>query len=157
MIYEIKLIERVIMKLAIIMHGISGSGKSTTTNKFIEKYSKEYGDSLTHSTHSTDDYFMADGEYNFNPDKLSEYHSLNHKEFCNSLNRSINLVIVDNTNILPEHWEPYVIAANNEEYRVQHFWMPIIDVEVAFERNLHSVPMHVIENQIENYKNYYPN
>ena len=29
------------MKLAIIMHGISGSGKTTTTKKFIEKYSKE--------------------------------------------------------------------------------------------------------------------
>ncbi len=145
------------MKLTIIMHGISGSGKSTTTNKFVEKYSKEYGDNLTYSIHSADNYFMNNGEYQFDPSKLGEYHELNHKEFCNSLDRNINLVIVDNTNILPEHWEPYVVDAKSKEYRVQHFWMPIIDAEVAFERNLHNVPMHAIERQIENYKEYYPN
>jgi tRNA uridine 5-carbamoylmethylation protein Kti12 len=146
-----------IMKLAIIMHGISGSGKSTTTNKFIEKYSKKYGGNFTSSTHSTDNYFMDNGEYQFDSSKLVEYHELNHKEFCNSLDRNINLVIVDNTNILPEHWEPYVVAAKSKEYRVQHFWLPIIDAEVAFERNLHNVPIHAIERQIENYKEYYPN
>ena len=145
------------MKLAIIMHGISGSGKTTTTKKFIEKYSKEYGDSLTYAVHSTDDYFMNDGKHIFNPDKLSEYHEMNHKEFCNSLNRSINLVIVDNTNILPEHWQPYSDSANNSGYSIRHFWTPIIEAEVAFERNVHNVPMHAIERQIENYKNYYPN
>ena len=34
-------IRRLIMKLVIILHGISGSGKSTTAKKFIEKYSKD--------------------------------------------------------------------------------------------------------------------
>jgi len=145
------------MKIVIIMHGISGSGKSTTTEKFIDKYLKEYGEDLEYSVHSTDSYFVTNGTYTFDPTKLGEYHEANYKEFCSSLDNNYNLVIVDNTNIIPEHWMPYSNAANNGGYRVRHFWTPIIEAEVAFERNVHNVPMHAIERQIENYKNYYPN
>ena len=144
------------MKLVIIMHGISGSGKSTTAEKFIEKHSKD-NSNLTYAIHSTDNLFVEDGVYKFDHNKLSEYHELNQENFKSSLKNNIELVIVDNTNIFPEHWHPYVDVANSMEYRVQHFWMPIIDAETAFNRNIHDVPMHSIERQIENYKKYYPN
>ena len=149
-------IRRLIMKLVIILHGISGSGKSTTAKKFIEKYSKD-NSNLSYSIHSTDDLFVEDGVYKFDPTKLSEYHELNQDNFKSSLKDNVELVIVDNTNIFPEHWEPYVTAASSMEYKVQHFWLPIIDADTAFSRNIHNVPMHAIERQIENYKKYYPN
>jgi adenylate kinase family enzyme len=50
------------------MRGIPGSGKSTTAKKLAGETGK---------IHSTDNYFMVDGEYKFDPSKIREYHEAN--------------------------------------------------------------------------------
>ena len=143
------------MKISIIMHGVSGSGKSTRSKELIEEYNNKVNN-LTYSIHSTDSLFIENGVYKFRPEKLQEYHSINYKNFVESINNNTMIVIVDNTNIFPKHWKPYEEAAEKMNYKVEHCWMPIIDPETAFSRNIHGVPMFSIERQIENYKKFYP-
>ena len=104
------------MKISIIMHGISGSGKSTRSKELIEEYNNKV-DNLTYSIHSTDSLFIENGIYNFRPEKLPEYHSINYKNFVESINNNTMIVIVDNTNIFPEHWKPYEEAAGKRSLR----------------------------------------
>ena len=52
-------------KNLILVRGVSGSGKSTFAEEFL------YPVSLLIST---DDFFMVNGEYQFNPELLSENH-----------------------------------------------------------------------------------
>ena len=54
------------------MRGLSGSGKSSRVEEILS------GTTVTKSAvFSTDDIFMENGEYNFRPEKLKEYHDLN--------------------------------------------------------------------------------
>lgn len=59
---------------------------------------------------STDDFFMKDGEYVFNPAKLAEYHAANQARVAKALADG-HSVIVDNTNT--KRWEakPYLTEA----------------------------------------------
>ena len=50
----------------ILVRGVSGAGKSTIGEMF--------DDGATTRILSTDDLFYVDGEYNFDPSKLAEYH-----------------------------------------------------------------------------------
>ena len=50
----------------ILIRGVSGAGKSTIGEMF--------DDGATTRILSTDDLFYVDGEYNFDPSKLAEYH-----------------------------------------------------------------------------------
>ena len=50
----------------ILVRGVSGAGKSTVGEMF--------DDGATTRILSTDDLFYVDGEYNFDPSKLAEYH-----------------------------------------------------------------------------------
>ena len=152
------------MNIAIIMHGISGSGKSTTARDLANNYKRSYktnpqsryDEGFSSIIHSTDSYFMVDGKYLFDRDKLREFHVKNFYSFSNSLKRKVNVIIVDNTNLVPDHWIPYVDIACACGYDIEHVWIPLISAEVAFERNLHNVPLAVIESQIENYNKYFP-
>ena len=58
------------------MRGIPGSGKSTTAKKIAGETGK---------IHSTDNYFMVDGEYRFDPKKLKENHEANYNAFCEDI------------------------------------------------------------------------
>jgi NEDD4-binding protein 2 len=99
------------MKL-ILMRGVSGSGKSTMARKIAE----------THDLSvilSTDDFFVVDGEYRFDPKRLGEFHAANVKRVETAMGDECPCVIVDNTNTQAWEMRPYVELAMEHDYEVQ--------------------------------------
>jgi predicted kinase len=102
-------------RFLIIMRGPSGCGKSTTAKWFLEQFKKE---KICVEIFSTDDYFMVDGVYTFDKRKLAEYHELNHRQAIGAMVRKVPIVIIDNTNIYEEHFNPYIISGKSYAYRI---------------------------------------
>lgn len=99
------------MKL-ILMRGVSGSGKSTLARKLAE----DHKDSVILST---DDYFMVDGKYVFDPSSLGKNHKLNQDRARWAMQERTSCVIIDNTNT--QAWEmlPYVETALEHGYQIE--------------------------------------
>ena len=131
-------------KICYILRGLSGTGKS--------ELAKALGNEG--SIFSTDSYFMVDGEYQFDPSKLGEYHKRNLDDATAFMERfgpyttPANCVI-DNTNT--QHWEyeKYVEAAKANDFIVQVISIDwdAMDIPIYAKRNSHGVPEEVIRNQ----------
>ena len=131
------------MKIAYIMRGVPGSGKS----EVAKQLAKEIG-----AIHSTDDFFYVNGEYRFDPGRLQENHDRNFEAFCQSLHQGIPVVICDNTNMRHLHFQRYVDAAKQAGYLVAIVVIPRPKPEVAAQRTVHNVPVAVIQRMISRWE-----
>jgi len=144
----------------IIMRGLPGSGKSTTA----QEMAGETGIVL-----STDDYFMVEGEYQFDPEKLGVAHKWNQERAKQQMALGKNPVIIDNTNVQPWEARPYVQMADEMGYDIQivepssPWWTEKFKegmspeemedlTDVLDQRNTHGVPRDIIRNKIENWQ-----
>ncbi|KAK6027279.1 Smr domain protein [Ostertagia ostertagi] len=91
----------------ILMRGVPGSGKSRSL------VSNHGG-----VVYSTDDFFVRDGQYQFQPEKLEEYHRNNILRVREAMVDGIKPIIVDNTNIYSNHMEQYTFHAVNNYYEI---------------------------------------
>lgn len=133
------------MPQLIIMHGVSGSGKSTQVLKEIK--------SLKNKVCSADHYFMNDGEYNFDYKGLRKAHAWCQAKAMLAMHQGMEQVIIDNTNMTREDWEIYEEFADSFGYRVMHVWMhgPTLtedQVSLYAGRNKHGVTKEIIQFQI---------
>jgi predicted kinase len=129
-------------KILYIMRGLSGSGKSTLANQLGEEG----------VVVSTDDYFMENGEYKFDPDKLREAHAWAQNQIEEVMQRGISPIVADNTNVKAWEMKPIVQLALKYGYKVEVRepttpWK-FDPVELA-KRNKHGVPQEKIEEKIE--------
>jgi hypothetical protein len=102
---------------------------------------------------------MVDGEYQFDPSKLGEYHKRNLDDATAFMERfapytsPINCVI-DNTNT--QHWEyaSYVDAAKKNGFVVQVITVDWDSKHFALyaERNSHGVPIEAIQRMAERWE-----
>lgn len=88
--------DKKIYKTVIINRAVSGSGKTTLSRCVTDTLRKE---GLSVAIHSTDDFFMRDGRYVFDIDKLNAYHAQNLSNFVDDLKRGLDVVICDNMNL----------------------------------------------------------
>ena len=124
------------MKIAYIMRGIQGSGKSTLARLLAGPKGR---------VHSTDDFFQKPEGYKFDASKLEMYHDLNFTLFCLSLIEDIPIVICDNVNAERKHYERYLQAAREAGYWVATVFIGHTSAEEAFRRNIHNIPLYVIQ------------
>lgn len=138
-----------VMKIAVILRGVPGSGKTTLAKSFVADAER-----MGHTAiiHSTDDLRMVDGEYVFDPAKNTEQHAENLRRFIASCQAGINLVICDNTNIQRKDYQPYVDAAKQNGYQIATYPLPHPDSRLAAWRNIHRVPEATIAWMIENWE-----
>jgi len=130
-------------KRAIILRGVSGSGKSTKARELAGETGK---------IHSTDDFFMVNGKYVFDPAQLPRYHKLNFEAFKADLALGVSPVIVDNTNTRKWEYENYLEAAKAAGYDVEVISIPHIDPALAAIRNTHGVPEAAIRRMISRWE-----
>lgn len=114
------------MKL-ILMRGVSGSGKSTLARKIA-------GEIEGSVILSTDDYFMFEGRYVFDPSKLALYHEMNRERAMWAMRENTPCVIIDNTNT--QKWEmvPYARLALENGYEIEIRTPEPVDIEEIMRR-----------------------
>lgn len=120
------------MANVIIMSGLPGSGKST--------FAKAMQDKHGHVIVSADHYFERDGEYKFDPSKLSEAHQECFRMFVSALHSGKD-VIVDNTNLSAWEVSPYMMYAEayNHDVKIVRVGKGVL-YEKMLKRQAHGVP-----------------
>ena len=93
-------------KVFIVLRGLPGSGKSTVAELFNGYVC------------TTDDYFMVDGEYVFDPSKIGEYHQKNFEKCLSYFKNGVPRVILANTSTQEWEFERYVEEAKKYGYTV---------------------------------------
>lgn len=129
-------------KLAIIMRGLPGSGKSTIAEHLAQS-------SKSSALHSTDSYFYKKNKYCFDYSKLGENHVKNLKAFETSCKRGKALVICDNTNILHKYYQPYFKIAKKYHYNCSIIVVDEFRPMVCYKRQNHGVPYSTIKRMKE--------
>ncbi len=123
------------MNKLILMRGLSGSGKSTKAESFGGK------------VFSTDDFFMVDGEYQFDFSVIAQAHQWNELRTFNAMENGTPVVVVDNTNTQFWQMKSYVKKAIELGYEIE-FALPETpwawDVAELTKRKSHGVPEEVI-------------
>ncbi len=146
-------------KTVIINRAVSGSGK-TTLSRCVTEALRSHG--LTVSVHSTDDFFMRNGRYVFELDKLNSYHAQNLANFTAALEQGIDVVICDNMNLLPWQSQPYTTAARKYHYRILFLNFLPRDIEkhlaaqvvTPTKPDAHGLSREILERFIKNFNDY---
>lgn len=140
------------VKLLLLMKGVPGSGKSHKAREIAAEVPGAV-------VFSTDDFFMQDGDYRFDPSKLGEYHAANQRRAKDAFAAGVRVVIIDNTNL--QAWEA-------KEYVVFGFvygYAPFVleagtpwakDAEECARRNTHGVPKEAIERMLARWEDFNP-
>lgn len=135
------------VKVCYIIRGLPGTGKSMLANTLRDGAApKGWG-----AIFSTDDLFMVDGIYQFDPSKLGEYHAENLRLATDWMSNHRKVIsnahcIIDNTNTQEWEYKKYVEAAKENGFMVQVIsvawsWF---DFPLYAERNSHGVPEEAI-------------
>src|SRR5690348_10948558 len=103
------------MNKLVVMRGLPGSGKSTLAKKIYDEFIRFKKTSVICST---DDFFIVDGEYRFDPKKLGHNHRQNFLKAQQAVIDCINCVIIDNTNTTLKEVRPYAEIALEADYAV---------------------------------------
>jgi len=126
------------MKRLVIMQGPSGSGKSTLA--------KDIAMGKRSAILSTNDYFMNDGEYEFDASKLGTAHAWNLNRAKRAMAQSHPLVIIDNTHTQSWEAKAYVETGIKEGYTVEFVRATHNDTPLLCQtNNAHGVPLDSIQ------------
>ncbi|XP_010182834.1 PREDICTED: NEDD4-binding protein 2-like 1 [Mesitornis unicolor] len=104
---------------------------------------------------STDDFFIDNGVYVFEPEFLEDAHKWNQKRARKAMKNGKSPVIIDNTNIQAWEMKPYVMMARENRYEVV-FQEPDtpwkFNVRELTRRNIHRVPQEKIQRMKDQYE-----
>ncbi|ESE43133.1 ATP-binding protein [Shewanella decolorationis] len=146
-------------KLAIIMRGLPGSGKSHWVEQFVANLPLEDALRIRQGgIFSTDSFFYEGEVYRFDAKKLSEYHQRNLTAFIQALSNDQPIVICDNTNLCRWEYMAYEAAAKALGYQVRIVLIgePLDDAhqKLCAERNRHRVPLTQIRRMAKQFEDF---
>uniref|UniRef100_A0A915BJQ6 Smr domain-containing protein n=1 Tax=Parascaris univalens TaxID=6257 RepID=A0A915BJQ6_PARUN len=131
----------------LLMRGVPGSGKSYLARELLA--------GTNGVVHSTDNYFIENGVYTFDANKLQEFHLRNLKEAKNAMSNGIKPIIIDNTNIYARHMQAYITQAVKFLYEIyfvepQTEWK--MEANECARRNTHSIAVEKISYLLETFE-----
>lgn len=146
-------------KTVIINRAVPGSGKTSITRCIVNSLS-EAGYSC--GIHSTDEFFMEKGRYRFDIRKLNGFHQQNLKNFQDDVARGVDVVICDNTNLLPWQAAPYTEIARQAGYQIIFINMTPRELAAHVRSQMvtpekpdaHEVPEACLKSFIDDFNNY---
>ena len=143
-------------KICYILRGLPGTGKSELAKNLRDTLHPTWA--RAGAIFSTDDLFMVDGEYQFDPAKLAEYHAKNFENanyfMYGHRNAETAICVIDNTNTQSWEYEKYVEAAKKNGFMVQIIsidWKRE-DIPLYAERNSHGVPEEAIQRMADRWE-----
>ena len=131
------------MKTAIILSGVSGSGKSTYA-QFLESLNPAGTVICT-----ADDYFVSNGQYNFDATKLKDAHNYCQTKFRAACQAGCEVVVCANTNVRTGDRSLYIKIAEDNGYQVFSVGME----NIHNMGSIHEVPEETIIRQRIQLKN----
>ena len=127
----------------VLLRGLPGSGKST-----FGKVILPWPESDEFRVISADDFFINEnGEYIFNPAKLSEAHSSALKSCEVKMQLKISTIVVANTFVTEDELSPYFDLANQYNYKVYS----VIVENRHGNKNIHGVPDETLTKMKNNF------
>ncbi|KAJ3323252.1 NEDD4-binding protein 2 [Boothiomyces sp. JEL0866] len=139
-------------KVLFIVRGVSGSGKSSLVDSIVKEEYEGEG-----YIFSTDNYFITENGYEFDPTKLGEYHLENQKAATEAMKEGKSPIFIDNTNLQKWEAKPYVQSGLLYSYIVRiiepstEWWKSKNAQELAL-RNRHGVSEEAIQKMLERYE-----
>jgi|TARA_Y100000296_G_C5126690_1_gene233264 adenylate kinase family enzyme len=148
----------------ILVRGVSGAGKSTIAKLMCLGELREIEPVMGRLSFSTDNMFMVDGDYKFDPSKLGEYHAATVQKVKNAMLVRQDMmkdrdpsdwdmdtpkaIVVHNT--FTEEWEmkPYFELAEEFNWHVH----TIIVENRHGSKSIHDVPDDVVKAQKERFE-----
>ena len=133
-------------KIALILRGTPGSGKSSFTNMI---------DSLADNVaiHAIDDLHKdASGNFVWNEPKEKAFYMLNLANFVKSCSQDLPIIICDCINIKFEDFSPYLDAAKEFGYKTYIVTPELPQPLVGATRNKHSVTEKQIQRMLEDWE-----
>lgn len=127
-------------KTLVLVRGVSGAGKSTQAFA-IKDAAMLMGNTVAHL--EADMFFMEEGEYLFDINKLSQAHNWCQKRVNDAMEDGVDTVIVSNTNTTNKELTPYLKMAREHGYRVVSL---VVEHRHSGE-NQHNVPEEVLKAQ----------
>ena len=135
-------------KIAIILRGAPGSGKSTFVDILLAAYPMS-------AIHAIDDLHKdSDGNFIWNEPKTRALYLLNFANFIKSCESQIPLVICDCINIKVADFEPYLEAAKEFGYKAYVIVPDMPSAEICAIRNKHGVRKEQIEEMFNVWENW---
>ena len=143
------------MNQALILQGISGSGKSTYVENFTKQTIQDFYQNRrtgfpTIKSFSADNFFTKDGIYKYDKTKQSEAHAECLRDYIRFLfdtwveDDYDRIAIVDNTNCTYNEMSAYIQIAKAYDFEPKVITF-VTDPKIHGVRNIHNVPQEVIE------------
>lgn len=134
------------MKLVYVLRAVPGSGKSTVADALAESASKA---GLSSDVCCADDFFMHDGEYRFDAEKIGNAHLWCQNKFAENIADGTDVIIVANTSTRSRDVNTYRKPAVDAGYTVF-----VLTVENWHDgKDVHNVPEATKDSMREQLKN----
>lgn len=124
-------------KVLFLIRGVPGSGKSTLAEALDIR-----------AVCCADDYFVHDGKYLWNTDKLYAAHCWCERKCRRFMKKQISIIAIANTFTSARELRPYMKLAQNFNYKV----FSIIVENRMSTKNIHSVPDETIQKMISRFE-----
>lgn len=142
------------VRLMIMLRGPPGSGKSYLAKKLLSESGIDHSRHKNH-VFSSDDFFIQNNVYVFDPNLLSQAHMFNQRNVLTATRKQVSPIIVDNTNTQAWEMRVYADLAVSAGYDLEIVepsnWWLFKESELS-KRNVHGVPKAKIRNMIERYE-----